>query len=132
MAQSLRSADGSPDAGTDCDPPRALDDVDTGTLLSLLGDDYARELLAALSTAPKTAPTLIEECEASKPTVYRRLDALEEAGLVETDTAVDPDGYHCKRFHPTVSAVTLSLDECGVAATVDDPADVPRTSRRGN
>lgn len=63
-------------------------------LLELLEDDYARRILAALERGPQPARELVAACDASRATVYRRLDRLEEFGLVTTDMELHRDGHH--------------------------------------
>lgn len=68
-------------------------------LLALVADEYARTVLTLLAERPATGRELADASGASRSTVYRRLDRLEDAGLVRTERRVDPDGHHCKEFH---------------------------------
>jgi predicted DNA-binding transcriptional regulator YafY len=63
--------------------PLQLEDVDSDALLDALGDDVAREILVAGKSGAVTAEELAERCEVSESTIYRRLDRLNELGLVE-------------------------------------------------
>ena len=81
------------------------------TLLELLDDEYALDILEALDGGAKPARELVEACDGSRPTVYRRLDRLETAGLVDSETAVHPDGHHRKEFTTDVERVTLELTD---------------------
>lgn len=65
---------------------------------ALLDDDYGRSILAALSHQPMTANELSDRCAMSRTTVYRRLEALEQCGLVTAETIVDADGHHRQRY----------------------------------
>jgi predicted transcriptional regulator len=94
--------------------------VDAERLLDVITDKYARSILEALTGCPATAPTLAAELDASKPTVYRRLNSLESVGLIKSTVAVDPDGHHRKRFHIAVSSVEFALGSNGVEITVGD------------
>jgi DNA-binding transcriptional ArsR family regulator len=78
-------------------------------LLELLGDEYTRRLLEALSGEPLGASALVERVEMSRATVYRRLDRLREHGLVTTDVAVSPDGNHHEVFEVTLERVTVAI-----------------------
>jgi len=49
---------------------------DLATVAGLLDDEYARAVLAATSTQPKSATEIAEECDASVSTVYRRTERL--------------------------------------------------------
>lgn len=100
-----------------------------GTVIELLTDDHAREILSALRAGPKAARELIEECEGSKPTVYRRLDRLESADLVDSRTAIHPDGHHRKEFATEVERVTVEFDDgdCSAAVARGDGPGAART-----
>ena len=85
-------------------------------LLELLDNEHTQHILRALSRGPKRGRDLIDACEASRATVYRRLDRLEASGLVTTELYVDPDGHHCEtyrlrldRFHVAVESGTVSV-----------------------
>jgi predicted transcriptional regulator len=103
----------------DADPG---DDPDQGTdneaMLSLMSDDYARGILDALGEQPLPARELVQRLDASRPTVYRRLDRLESAGVVESSMAIHPDGHHRKEFRIVVENVQLSFGTEGVTVEV--------------
>jgi DNA-binding transcriptional ArsR family regulator len=63
--------------------PFPLEDVDSDELLDVLGDEVAREILVAGKRGAVTAEELADQCEVSESTIYRRLDRLNELGLVE-------------------------------------------------
>jgi predicted ArsR family transcriptional regulator len=87
------------------------------THAELLTDDYARSILEALDGGPERARTLADACEGSRATVYRRLNRLVEAGLVAEETALDPDGHHCKRFRVVRNTVTVTVEDGGISVT---------------
>lgn len=82
-------------------------------VLELLDDPFTQSILAALDDGDKPARSLVESCEGSRPTVYRRLDRLEEAGVVESHTALHPDGHHRKEYALVVDELTLQLTGSG-------------------
>lgn len=79
------------------------------TLLGLLDDDHAKRILACLDGEPRPARELVDACEASRATVYRRLNRLEEHGLVSTDVEFHRDGHHRKVFTSTFERATFEL-----------------------
>lgn len=83
--------------------------------LELLDDDHSRDILEAISTEPKSARALVRECDASRSTVYRRLDRLAEAGLVESGMALDGDGHHRTIFEATLEELTLDIQDGGIS-----------------
>jgi DNA-binding transcriptional ArsR family regulator len=97
---------------------RSSDDVPAQ--LRLLDDAYAREILAALAETPLRGRDLIERCDASRSTVYRRLDRLRAAGFVTGETTLDPDGHHCEEFRLVRGAVTVRIDD-GALTVVTKP-----------
>ena len=91
--------------------------IDVECFLDLLSDTYAQQILTTLADCPTAAATLAEELDASRPTVYRRLNSLESAGLIESTVALDADGHHRKRFHIVVDSANLTFDSSGIEIT---------------
>jgi len=100
---------------------------DEEELLALLDDEYARAILAELTTEPMSVSELCTACEMSDPTAYRRLDRLQAADLVTGKQALDPDGHHHKRYVATLEDVTVTFADgtCDVDVTrsSSNPAD---------
>ncbi|MFB6075046.1 MAG: ArsR/SmtB family transcription factor [Haloarculaceae archaeon] len=84
-------------------------EADLATIADLLDDEYARAILAATSREAMSAEELSDACEASPPTVYRRLERLREADLVTARRELDPDGHHYEVFRARLSRVTVDL-----------------------
>jgi len=86
-------------------PPRETDTtdwaVDPDELLSLLGDEYTREILMTLGNESLPAIEVVDRSGISRPTVYRRLNRLEDAGIVETVMTLHPDGRPSADENPT-------------------------------
>ncbi len=87
------------------------EDTDLSTLLAVLDDEYARDILTHTSVEPMSASTLSERCDASLPTIYRRLDRLEECHLVTEETELAQDGNHYSVYRANLDRLELSLDE---------------------
>lgn len=92
--------------------------VSPATLIELLGDDHVREMLGAIRSESKAARTLAEECEASRSTVYRRLDRLQDAGLVSEEMSYDGAGHHRRTFRLAAEHVDIELGADGFEADV--------------
>lgn len=101
---------------TSLDDGRREDAVDPVELFDLLGDDAARAAVDALTDGPATARELVDGLEASRPTVYRRLDRLEDAGVVESSTSVHDDGHRRKQFSLALDRVICAFDGDGLEA----------------
>jgi predicted transcriptional regulator len=91
-------------------------------IVDLLTDEYARQILRAVTDDPKPACDLVDMLGVSRPTVYRRLDDLEAAGLVEPRMSFDPDGHHRQEFHATFEEVTVTLTADGFGVEPGAPA----------
>lgn len=93
---------------------------DAETLIELLSDEYARQFLSAIRHEAKPARTIAEDCGASRPTVYRRLNRLQEAGLVTEQMECEENGHHRRTFSATVENVEIILGDDGFEAVVTE------------
>jgi predicted transcriptional regulator len=80
-------------------------------ILDTIGDQHARRVLAAISREPKSAKELAEECDLSLPTVYRRIEMLEEYDLVTDRTLVADDGNHYKIYESNFESTVITLED---------------------
>lgn len=87
------------------------EDADVETVVGLLDDDYARDILAAASEQRRSAKELAETIDASLPTVYRRVDDLVDADLLTEETELRSDGNHHSVYVTTLQRVELDLEE---------------------
>jgi predicted transcriptional regulator len=83
---------------------RSVEDI-----LDTIGDDYARDILVALRDEPRPAKELAAVCDISLPTVYRRLELLEEHDLVTSTTRVDDSGNEFRRYECNFERTVISL-----------------------
>jgi predicted transcriptional regulator len=51
----------------------------------------------------------------SRATVYRRLDRLESAGVLESSMRIDLDGHHRKRYRVVVDRLQLCVESDGLS-----------------
>lgn len=80
-------------------------------LVELLGDEYTLDILRTLSAEPLSAAALVDRLEMSRATVYRRLDRLQEHGLVAADTAVSANGNQYEVFEAALRRLTVDLSD---------------------
>jgi len=80
-------------------------------MLNTIGDERARDVLAAVATEPRSAKELSETCEMSLPPVSRRLELLEEHDLVTEQTAVADDGNHYNVYTCNFDSTVIKLDD---------------------
>ena len=90
------------------------DDCDVDTIGSLLADECARTILTETATERLSAEELSERCEVSPPTVYRRLNELEEYNLVTKQTHPDAEGHHYNVYTATLDRIVVELTEDGL------------------
>lgn len=77
----------------------ALDDADCRTILEELGDDVYR-----------SASELSERCDVPLSTTYRKLELLEEAGLLEERLRIRQSGRHASEYARRVEGVRVAVD----------------------
>jgi predicted transcriptional regulator len=95
----------------DCDePPTSVRDVDPAEFLSLLGDEYTQAILSTLGDDSMCAREIAETADVSCATVYRRLNRLVAAGVIETEMGIHGSGHHRKQFRISVDELEIRLD----------------------
>lgn len=103
-----------------------MDEGDLVEIAALLEDDYARSILRHTNREPLSANELMDRCDASKATTYRRIDRLREYDLIESYQEYDPDGHHYEVYAATLEKVTVRLQDGSFEVALDrtaDPAD---------
>ncbi|MFB6242862.1 MAG: ArsR/SmtB family transcription factor [Halobaculum sp.] len=102
------------------------EDGDGKSVVDLLSDDYAWQILETTSEEAKSVKAISDACGADRSTIYRRLERLEEADFVDDQQELDPDGHHYKSYAANLEAVTVRLEEEGFDVEVvrpEQPAD---------
>ena len=99
------------------------EDADPAAVLGLLEDEYARRILTRTSAQPMTAEQLANACDASLSTIYRRVDDLEDQGLLESEERLDPGGDHYRRFEAAVESVEVTFDDGDLLVEVERIGD---------
>lgn len=97
------------------------------TVLELLNTSYTQTILEAVSSEPKSVRELTADCGASRPTIYRRLNRLQDAGLVETSMMYDSDGHHRTVFSATFEKISVDLNDTGASVSVSIGAGQQQT-----
>lgn len=87
-------------------------------LLDILSDEYVRDLLDCLGESSRAASDLADQIDASRATVYRRLNRLTNAGVVESSVSIDPNGHHRKEFRVVAETAIITFGDTGVTAGV--------------
>ncbi len=88
-----------------------MDERSIEEILDTIGDKHARTVLASISRESRSAKELAEECDLSLPTVYRRIEMLDEYNLVKDRTLVADDGNHYKVYESNFESTVISLED---------------------
>ncbi len=80
-------------------------------ILDTIGDEKARDILAAISVDPRPAKELAGECDMSLPTVYRRIEHLKEYDLIKSRTLVADDGNHYEVYESNFDSTVIRLED---------------------
>lgn len=79
------------------------------TVVELLDDEFAREILAFTSTEPMTVTEISDRSEAAPSTLYRRVERLQEAELLVEQSRIRSDGHHDTVYAAALEHVQISL-----------------------
>ncbi|MEY7848321.1 ArsR/SmtB family transcription factor [Natrarchaeobius sp. A-rgal3] len=88
-----------------------VDETPIEEVLNTIGDEHARTVLASISREPGSAKELADRLDLSQPTIYRRLDVLQEHDLVKERTLVADDGNHYKEYRCNFDSTVISLED---------------------
>lgn len=94
-------------------------------ILDAIGDQYARDVLAAICRSPRSAKELADDLGFSPQTVYRRTDLLEEHGLIMTKTRIADDGNHHQVYASNFDSVLISVEESEYDVEIYRRDDLP-------
>lgn len=109
-------ADGSPEERGDPDPEAVFGSLD---------DPTCRAIVESVDE-PMSARQVADAVDVALSTAYRKLDRLEEASLVASETELDPGGDHRSRFRVDFERVVVALDDArSLAATVEPRLSSP-------
>jgi DNA-binding transcriptional ArsR family regulator len=92
---------------------------DADSVFEVLGSELARKILVLTSVEPLSADELTERCDASQPTVYRRLDALEEYDMVREEIQYDEDGNHYAAYECRLEEVCFAVTDGAFSVDIE-------------
>lgn len=90
---------------------------DPESVFDVLGNEHVRQILALASVEPVSADDLADHTDASQPTVYRRVNVLQEYDMLTEETELDDEGNHYKTYRTTLERVCFDVEDGGF--TVD-------------
>ncbi|WP_331233298.1 ArsR/SmtB family transcription factor [Natronorarus salvus] len=97
--------------------------TDCARLFDVLGNACSRRILTAGRERWVSVDDLLEVCEASQTTIYRRVNDLIELNLIEESVRFTDDGQRQRTFRTSVTAISLSLGPNGFEARVSSSPD---------
>ncbi|MFB6151979.1 MAG: ArsR/SmtB family transcription factor [Haloarculaceae archaeon] len=97
---------------------------DPKTVFEVLGCPTARRILALGAIQPCSAEEMTERCDASKPTVYRRLNVLREYDLLVERRAIDDSGTHYKTYETVLDEVRVGVEPGAFEVDIELTRDV--------
>jgi hypothetical protein len=101
-------APGGPPADSTEGVPDALVSV-----VAALDDPCARAVLVLTADRARSADELAAQTDASRATVYRRINDLVDLDLLTESQELDPDGNHFKTYQARLERVTIDLNPDG-------------------
>jgi predicted transcriptional regulator len=104
--------------------------TETDATLDILADEHTRRILAAASRKPMSARELADDCGASLPTVYRRINELTAIDFLDTEMQPTEDGNHYRTFETDVERIRIVIEAGTVQTDVKRSGDI--VDRFGN
>lgn len=86
---------------------------DPSNVLDVFGDDLARKILVLASERPLAAEDLADELDVSRPTIYRRVNALIDYDLIREHQQIDIKGNHYQIFETTLKRISFEVADGG-------------------
>lgn len=91
-------------------------------ICAALDDPDCREIIRNLEE-PMTASELTAACEIPQSTLYRKLEVLTDATLLEESTEIRQDGHHASKYAVAFNEITIVLDDNrSLAVQIERPA----------
>lgn len=82
-------------------------------VFDVFGDALARRILVLASDRPVSADDLATQLDFSKPTIYRRVNALIDYDFLRERQQIDVKGNHYQSYETTLRSVTLEINDGG-------------------
>ena len=92
---------------------------DPETVFDVLGNEHVRQILVLASVKPVSAEELADHTDASQPTVYRRVNVLQEYDMLAEQRQLDDEGNHYKTYRTTLEAVCFAVEDGGFTVEVE-------------
>lgn len=88
-------------------------------ILDALDDVECRSILEALTETPdQSVAALAAACDLSRSSAYRKVDRLDDAGLVKSHSTLRDDGRHTTVYRVAFDGVYIGLSDEGFEVTL--------------
>lgn len=88
-------------------------------VFDVFGDRLARRILVLASERPVSADDLSEQLDVSRPTIYRRVNALIDYDLLNEQQRLDADGNHYQTVETTLKQVVFEIEDGGYNVSLE-------------
>lgn len=82
-------------------------------VFDVFGDSLARRILVLASDRPLSADEFADQFDVSRPTIYRRLNALIDYDLLRQRQEIDVDGNHYQVYETTLKRIAFEIEAGG-------------------
>ncbi|UWG51614.1 Transcriptional regulator containing HTH domain,ArsR family [Halalkaliarchaeum sp. AArc-CO] len=96
---------------------------DPDGIFEVLACKESRRILAAASVRPVTAKELDRLCDASLPTIYRRVNVLVEYDMLSEERIVGPDNEQSKQYSTDLEEIRVTVADGDVDVNVEIKKD---------
>ena len=96
---------------------------DPDGIFEVLASKESRRILAAASVRPVTAKELERVCDASLPTIYRRVNVLVKYDLLSEERLVDPDSEQSKQYSTDLKEISVTIADGDVDVNLEIKKD---------
>lgn len=84
-----------------------------GSLFDVFGNEQSRRILVLASDEPVSVDELSEHLDASEPTIYRRIEVLQQYDLLTERTEYDQDGHHYHTYETKLREICFEIEGGG-------------------
>lgn len=94
------------------------DELRKDEILEVLSDRYSRIILETTRDMPKSAQEIGKECQVPISTIYRRLQDLHDAKLVEVSGSISDDGKKFFMYKSKVQEIATTFNGSAIQVSL--------------
>jgi DNA-binding transcriptional ArsR family regulator len=100
---------------------RGEKEPEMANVFAVLNDEQSLEILRTLQDRSLTAKELNREVSVPMSSLYRKLDMLVDAGLLETNIEIRPAGKNANRYSVAMDSITIDFTGRSLDVGVSEP-----------